>query len=326
MAVQGGLLTSVIAQRAEEDIENKSKRTHSAIPILLFLIAKLLAYTLLGFGLGYLGSKLSLSIQVRIAMAAIAGLFMVGSALRILDIHPIFRYLTINPPKFMYKLVKNQSKSKDYFAPFVLGLLTIIIPCGTTQAMEVLAITSGNPVTGALIMGVFVVGTAPLFFALGYLTTKLSDIFHQYFLRVAAVFVTVLGLISIQSAFALSGHPVGVDLNQVFASKSDKPSLQANGNTSNVAIQNGVQVVTISVVPHVYSPAQTIVSSKMPVLLKMLTSPGYACTNTFTIPSLRIEQFLPANQETDINLGQQKPGNIYYVCSMGMYGGNITVQ
>ncbi len=50
VAVQGGLLTSLLAQRAEEDIEEKSKRSHSAMPILFFLLAKLLAYTLLGLG------------------------------------------------------------------------------------------------------------------------------------------------------------------------------------------------------------------------------------------------------------------------------------
>src|SRR5438874_12252162 len=95
MAVQGGLLTSLIAQRAEEDIEARSKRAHSIIPILLFLVAKLIAYTLLGLGLGFLGSKLQLPIETRITLSILVGLYMIGSAFRIIDAHPIFRYLTI---------------------------------------------------------------------------------------------------------------------------------------------------------------------------------------------------------------------------------------
>ncbi|MFH1187212.1 MAG: sulfite exporter TauE/SafE family protein, partial [Candidatus Levyibacteriota bacterium] len=54
MAVQGGLVTATIAQREQEKLEHKLKNTNSALPILSFLIAKLIAYTLFGFALGWL--------------------------------------------------------------------------------------------------------------------------------------------------------------------------------------------------------------------------------------------------------------------------------
>src|ERR1044072_6249571 len=71
LAVQGGLLASSLAHQIEQDYlgqaaqpsrKQNSKKTpipvhsNSAVPILLFLAAKVVAYTLLGALLGFLGS------------------------------------------------------------------------------------------------------------------------------------------------------------------------------------------------------------------------------------------------------------------------------
>lgn len=74
-----------------------------------------------------------------------AGLYMIAVALNLLNIHPIFRYAVIQPPKFLTRRVRNQSKSKELFAPALLGLMTILIPCGTTLAIEALAISTSSP-------------------------------------------------------------------------------------------------------------------------------------------------------------------------------------
>lgn len=322
LAVQGGLLTSLIASRAEEDIEAKSSRAHSAVPILLFLLAKIVAYTILGFGLGFLGSKLQLSIEFRVAMLILVGLFMIASALRILDAHPIFRYLSLQPPRFFYRLIRNQTKSKDYFAPVILGFLTVFIPCGTTQAMEVLAVASGDAVLGAGIMFVFVLGTSPLFFGVGFLATKLSDVFHRYFLRLAAFLVAILGFLSIQSGLTLAGYPLKFDLIEI-STAGDQSFKEASAES--VKVVDGIQEVTINVYPRGYSPRNVEVSSKLPIRLNMATGDTYACTNSVYFPILRKEIFLKNNSATQIDLGTQSPGNIFYICSMGMYSGNIKV-
>ena len=55
-AVQGGLLAATIAQQKNED----PARTNT-VPVLSFLLAKLFAYTVLGFFLGWLGSFFQIS-------------------------------------------------------------------------------------------------------------------------------------------------------------------------------------------------------------------------------------------------------------------------
>src|SRR6266849_3744065 len=177
MAVQGGLLAATLAQSEEERLKEKAKGGN-ALPILAFLGAKLTAYTLLGFLLGWFGSFFQLSLSVQTILDFAIVIFMIGTALNILNVHPIFRYFVIQPPRFLTRLVRKQSKSKDMFAPALLGAFTVFISCGTTQAMMAFAIASGKPLTGAAILFAFILGTSPLFFVLGYFATKLGDMFQ----------------------------------------------------------------------------------------------------------------------------------------------------
>lgn len=205
MAVQGGLLAATIAQREEERLKDKTKETNSALPILAFLASKLAAYTILGFLLGLLGSVFQLSLTARTILNFAVVIFMVGTALNILEIHPIFRYFVIQPPRFLTRLIRKQSKSKDIFAPALLGAFTVAIPCGTTQAMMALAIASGKPLNGGAIMFAFILGTTPLFFILGYMATKLGDTLHQKFMRLAALAILLLAVFNLNNALALTG-------------------------------------------------------------------------------------------------------------------------
>src|SRR3990172_7330022 len=81
LAVQGGLLASVIAAREEEEVEKGVNTRNTVFPTLAFLVAKLVAYTLLGFLLGAFGSAIGINQKVQIIMQAAAGIYMVAIAL-----------------------------------------------------------------------------------------------------------------------------------------------------------------------------------------------------------------------------------------------------
>ena len=145
LAVQGGLLASVITSREEEEIKKGVNRKKPLYPTLAFLLAKLIAYTVLGFFLGAFGGAIGINQSVQIIMQFIAGMYMIAVALNLLQIHPIFRYVIIQPPRFLTRLVRNQSKSRELFAPAFLGAMTIFIPCGTTVAIQALPIHIQKP-------------------------------------------------------------------------------------------------------------------------------------------------------------------------------------
>lgn len=325
LAVQGGLLASTIAAREEEDLEEGDKRKYSVFPVLAFLVTKLIAYTLLGFILGAFGSALALSDSARIAMQLLAGIYMIAIACNLLNVHPIFRYAIIQPPRFFMRMVKNTTRSKDIFAPAMLGVLTIFIPCGTTLAMEAFAISSGNPFWGAAIMGTFTLGTFPLFFGLGFLTSFLGDTFKRKFFKLAGVLVMYLGITTFNSSLVLAGSPITLQTIREAIPIYIDLSGGAATVESDVRMENGVQVADISVFPTSYSPNRIQVQSDVPVRLNLTPSGGLGCTAAFRIPQLGIATNLPQNQTTQVEFTPKTSGKIAWTCSMGMYSGIIEV-
>lgn len=327
LAVQGGLLASVIAAREEKEIEARKNIKNSLWPVGIFVIAKLVAYTLLGFLLGAFGGALNISQGVQIWMQGIAGIYMVAVALNLLNIHPFFRYVVFQPPRFLTKLVRNQSKSKDLFAPGLLGAMTIFIPCGTTLAMEALAISSGNAFSGMLIMFFFVLGTIPLFFGLGSLTSILGDKFRARFLKLAAILVLYLGITSVNGALVASGSPFS--LQNLYANSPIEISLGGGTNerveVADTTVENGVQTASIEINSKGYSPTYLRVKQGVPLNLSLVSKDAYNCAAAFRIPSLKIGKNVQPNTTEVISFTPQQKGKIAFTCSMGMYTGVIEV-
>ena len=124
-------------------------RPRIAQPISLFLLAKLIAYTILGLLLGAIGSVLQLTPLMRAVLLIGIGIFMLGNGLRMLKVHPIFRYFVIEPPSALTRYIRRTSKNgTSLFNPLFLGAMTVLIPCGVTQAMMAVALGTGRPAAG----------------------------------------------------------------------------------------------------------------------------------------------------------------------------------
>lgn len=326
LAVQGGLLASTIAVREEQDFQEGSGRKHNIWPVAAFLTTKFAAYVILGFILGAFGGALSLSDNARIVMQIAAGVYMIAVALNLLNVHPIFRYIIIQPPRFLTRMVRDTSRSQDLFAPASLGALTIFIPCGTTLAMEAFAISSGSPILGASIMGVFTLGTAPLFLGLGFLTTILGDTFRMRFFKLAGVLVMYLGITTFNSSLVLAGSPITLQtIREAIPIQIDLSGGTASASDSLVRSEGGVQVADITVYPTSYTPNRIQVKSGIPVRLNLTPTGGFGCTAAFRIPQLGISKTLAQNVTTPVEFTPPSPGKLTWTCSMGMYYGVIEV-
>jgi len=357
LAVQGGLLTSIIANQKDKEFEDletegleaeatakeqkKAKKRAKYLsklksvsafksfdfldwmPVTLFLVAKLIAHTILGFFLGYLGESLSLSLGIRLSFQIFTALFMFATAMNLLNVHPIFRFVLIQPPKFIQKMVKNSSKSKALFAPMFLGLLTVFIPCGVTQAMEVLAINSASPVQGALIMFSFVLGTTPLFAAIGIATAKLSEAWHAKFMKVASYLLIAMAVYSINGVLLVMDSPL--TLQKVVAPVGYFFSDDRFADSKLTAIQDGVQKVTIQALNNGYSPNRLTVKAGVPVELTVTSNETYSCAAAFVFREFGISTFLKATDSQTFTFTPTKTGKFTYSCSMGMYTGVMEV-
>jgi len=310
IAVQGGLLTSAISN-TENTKNNKGL-------VMTFLISKTLTYTFLGFLLGYIGAFLVLTPKVSAVFQIFIGLFLLATAGRILDLHPIFRYFVIQPPKFIYKLAKNNTNAGTLFAPILLGALTVLMPCGVTQAMMVVALGTANPVQSALIMLAFVLGTSPVFFALGISVSKLIK--YKAFNFISAGVIAIFAIISLNGAMGLLGS--AHTLQNYWKAITGNI---ANTQIKSAAVVSGFQEATIIVKNNGYTSDVTTLKVDVPVRLKIITDNVYSCSRSFTVPGLNISKVLPATGEEIIEFTPTKTGRLAYSCSMGMYTGSFEV-
>ncbi len=324
LAVQGGLLASSIAQQQEDELTQGAQKANEYIPVVAFLATRFIAYTALGALLGLLGSVAQISLQLRATLQFLVAIFMIGTALNLLQIHPIFRYFIIQPPKFLARMVRNQSKSKSVFGPALLGLFTVLIPCGATQAMMAYAITTGSPINGALTMGIFILGTSPLFFLLGYAAKKLGTMFQSGFNKLAAVAIILIALYNINGAIALSGSTLTFEniLTRINCTISFcDTSAQANTGEA-------VSEATVYITQSGYKLSPGIVSLKAgsKVTLNLINQSAGGCIQEFTIPKLGIQKTVTLGDSQTISFTvPNTKGPLPFMCSMGMYKGVFNV-
>jgi sulfite exporter TauE/SafE len=290
-----------------------------ALPILLFLAAKLGAYTLLGFLLGALGSVLQLTASLRAVLLILIGIFMLGNALRMLNVHPIFRYFAIEPPKFITRYIRRKAKNgNNFFAPLFLGALTVLIPCGVTQAVMAVAVGTGSALQGAALMFAFILGTSPVFFVVSYLAMQLGARLERWFMRFVAVIILVMGLVSVNSGLTLMGSPLSVT-NILASTKSVQPETPS----VNLPQSDGVTLY-LGANNHGYTPRVLNARARTAITLNIVTDQTYSCARDFVIPALSIEQLLPSSGTVPVSIPAQAAGTVMrFSCSMGMYTGEI---
>lgn len=316
LAVQGGLLTVAVAGERPPGGEARAL-AGNAKPIGWFLAAKLAAYTALGAALGALGQLAQPSVQLRAGIQIMAALLMIATALHFLRVHPIFRYAILAPPRALTRRIRATARGGGVFAPALLGALTVFLPCGVTQAMQLVAINSGDPLTGAAILATFVIGTSPLFFSLGYFATTLSAAMQARFLRFAAVAILAIALVSLDAALRLSGSPVtfAAVKQALFAPPTPVPAQQS---------ADGVQHATITAGAGGYSPRRVQLRAGKPARLLFRGDGSAGCSLALIFADR--QYVLSGDAPTVIALPAMRAGQrIDYTCTMGMFGGSIEV-
>lgn len=356
LAVQGGLLASSLSHQLENSMQHiqpssrkktppKTDKPQFALPILIFLLAKLVAYTALGFLLGLLGQMFQLSILTRAILQIAIGVFMLGTALRMLNVHPIFRYFAFEPPAFIRKKLRKtaaEATGSDLSTPAFLGFLTVLIPCGVTQAMMAIALGSGDPFQGMALMFAFTLGASPVFFAVAYFTTRIGSKLEKHFMQFVAILIFVLAVITIDTGITLAGSPISLSrmfkisnsvqaniISNTVENQSQETSTDQTNPSNNIGQdESGTDsksfTISINVENYGYSPDVIHAKAGVPTILELKTDNIFSCSRAFVIPSLRIEKILPATGVETISLPAQEAGKkLPFSCSMGMYTGVI---
>jgi sulfite exporter TauE/SafE len=334
--VQGGLLAGAVARRHDAQPDASRGRLDDAVPVGGFLAGKLVSHTIAGGLLGLIGDAAQLGFRTRAVMQIAAGVLMILMAANLLGLRAL-RKLVPAPPPAVTQFIRRSARSEAVVTPAILGFLTILIPCGVTLSVMVLAVASGSAVTGAVGMAVFVLATSPLFAVLGYGLRRSADLLRGYLGKAAAVAVIVAGVLSINSGLVLNGSSFTLERawdrvtgKDDMGMTMDMPMDQSDtpmGNDSAVAVDpGGTQRILIEVKPTSYSPSRVQVRAGLPTKLTLRTNGNRECTSGFVIPAMNLERTLPETGDTEIDLGKPAAGRIDYTCSIGMYRGVIEVH
>lgn len=307
LAMCGGInLSQCIPQAAKQGQEG---RMASLRPSLLYNIGRVISYTVVGGIVGSLGSVISFSGSFKGIVQLVAGIFMVIMGLNMLNIFPWLRKFNPRMPKIF---AKNINQKKNSNSPLYVGLLNGLMPCGPLQAMQLYALSTGDPMKGALSMFLFSLGTVPLMFGLGVLSSILSQKFTKKVMSVGAVLVVVLGVSMFNNGLSLSGF--------AFAASPYNQS-----SSSNVAkIQDGVQIVNTTLNSGQYEAIT--VQAGIPVKWTITAENGSinGCNNRIYIPEYDIEKKFEIGENV-IEFIPEKAGTYRYSCWMGMIRSTITV-
>ncbi|MCP3821615.1 sulfite exporter TauE/SafE family protein [Streptomyces sp. A3M-1-3] len=350
-AVQGGLLAGAVTrrrtpapQKTPPKQSGKPSRSATTVqgaaaplaPVGAFLAGKLLSHTVLGALLGVFGDALQPSPRTQAVLLLTAGLLMALFALDLFGVKWVGRLLP-RPPASFGRLMRRSARTDSVATPALIGFATVLVPCGVTLSMELLAITSGSPVAGAAVMAGFVLGTAPLFALLGYLFRRGSQALSGQLAALTGVVVLAVAAWTMASALQAGGW-VSFDAPEKQAAASEPFIVEGGdqgsadggsgggetaGAVAPVRIDaSGKQIVTLTVTDF-YVPTQFTAKAGVPTTLVLHGKDSGGCARAFTIPELGVQEIVKRDGDTEIDLGTREPGTLRFSCAMGMQTGAI---
>jgi sulfite exporter TauE/SafE/plastocyanin domain-containing protein/copper chaperone CopZ len=307
----GGIMLS---QSIGKESQNKIEAIR---PALLYNAGRVVAYTLLGGVIGAIGSVFALSLTAKAGLQLFAGVFMVMMGFNMAGFKA-FRKFQIKLPNAACRAM---SKPR---APFIVGLLNGLMPCGPLQTMQIFALGTGSAAAGALSMFMFSIGTVPLMLTFGALSGLLSKGYTKKILKFSGVLIIMLGLIMSNRGLALAGMNMNPFVFMSSVGAFGEPNISsASSKAIKASIKDGVQVLNMSAKVSGYTPNTLYVQKGLPVKWVVEGEEITGCNNTFVVPDMDIQQKLQSGN----NLIEFTPGNedLNFSCWMGMKRGVIKV-
>jgi len=318
MALVGGLILGLSAKHNE--LQPEATILEKFRPHLFFNLGRIISYALLGGLLGLIGSTIQLSGLALGILTIAVGLVMLILGLQLIKIFPWANKLKFTLPKTLSRALGIDSGQKEYSHKnsMILGGLTFFLPCGFTQAMQVLAISTGNFFSGAGVMGLFALGTIPGLLSVGGLTSLVKGSASRKFFKFAGLVVLVFAIFNLSNGFNLIGF------NLIGFNFSHGQAENVKLNDQNVNSKNSIQIIKMAETSNGYLPNSFII--KKGVLVKWIidAKAPYSCASSIIMPKFNIRKNL-VQGENIIEFMPTETGQINFSCSMGMYTGVFNV-
>ncbi len=319
MALVGGLVLGASARFSAQNPH--ASGIEKFTPHLYFNLGRIVSFFVLGGVIGFAGSLFQLSTSVLGTLTVAVGLVMLLLGGQLIDVFPILKKISFTLPKGLSRMLGIQEKSLNEYSnknSAIMGATTFFLPCGFTQAMQLFAMSTGSPLTGALTMGVFALGTAPGLLGVGGLTSVVKGGAARLFFKTAGVVVIMLALFNVSNGLNLLGVP------QVLGAFTTNASSGNAVEDPNVKLVNGVQEVRMTQDSSGYSPNKFTIKKGIPVKWIVTSKDVYTCASSIVSQQLGIRKGL-ALGENIFEFTPTETGTVRFSCSMGMYTGSFNV-
>ncbi len=311
-------------------------------PGLMYNGGRVLSYTIVGGAVGALGSAISFSPAVKGGLAAAAGLFMALLGLKMLGLFSGLPHISRAIPAPLRKAAGRLRSTLGGRGPFAVGILNGLMPCGPLQTMQLYALGTGSLLAGALSMFIFSIGTVPLMLAFGVAAVFIPRKFVPSMVKVSAVLVMFLGIVTLGRAAALAGIALpeipglrsGLSRASEMADQvppapivrvADLAELVKSTEPVRATLKDGVQsVLTDFGSSGYYLPFVVQAGVPLKWTIRVTASGLNGCNNPITVPSYGIKRILKPGDNL-IEFTPKKEGTIVYSCWMGMVTSRITV-
>lgn len=300
-ALVGGIILSMSAQWLSLYTPGDST-SRKLEPHLLFNAGRVASFGLLGAVLGLVGQRLQLSLGAGAFVVVAVSLLMIVLGLQMLGVGP-FRHFRLALPRSFTARLADEGNFSGRYMPALMGAATFFLPCGFTLTAQSVALLSGSPLQGGLIMLAFVLGTTPMLLGIGFSSIKLQEhrVFSEWFPRAAGALVLLFALFNINSQFNVLGIHTPWDA----APRPAAPAVSPEERLVPTLV-DGVQVIKMNASSSAYTPNYFKVKAGMPVRWEITDKGTSACTNAVVAPSFfsgeirltpgttSVKQFTPA--------------------------------
>jgi len=321
-ALVGGIVLSMSKQWL--DLYSNNESTWQKLqPHLMFNSGRLLSYAFFGFLLGLIGSKLNLSLRFSSLLIIAVSVMMLFLGLQMLGVKA-FRKFQFTLPKFITRYIANETNFKGEYMPAIMGALTFFLPCGFTITAQGLALISGNPLQGSLIMLFFALGTAPTLLVIGLSSVKFFSQPHQTlrFSKIAGILVLFFALFNFNNQLNVLGF---TSINDLFVTNAASKNTSTNSDLP--LLIDGKQVIKMDASASGYSPNYFKITAGLPVRWEITDKGTSGCTSAVISDSLFSGQISLTHGQVSVKefTAPTKPGKYKFSCWMGMVTGVIEV-
>ncbi|WP_225753553.1 sulfite exporter TauE/SafE family protein [Actinotalea sp. Marseille-Q4924] len=326
MALVGGLVLAVSARHAEQHPGGSTRQRMR--PHVAFNLGRVAGFAVLGGLTGALGSALSLSGHMVAVLMVAVSVVMVGLGVRLTGLSPrLSRSTAVTLPTGLSQGLGLESTGSSYSdrRAALLGAGTFLLPCGFTQAVQVYALSTGDPLQASAIMTLFAVGTMPGLLGVGGLAALARGASATRFFRFAGVAVLAFAAVNVSGALGILAPGLVAPATAASGGAGSGSSAAGPGAVSeNVTLTEDLQTVRTTQVAAGYEPYEAVVVAGVPIRWE-IDSVAVSCAASLWAPDLGIEPQVLRPGVNVVELVLDEPGTYAYSCGMGMYWGAITV-